>query len=169
MINTIANWASIVGIPIAIIGLIITAIQATQAKKASVAANNAVEKFRRDLNLVDIATNLSKAQVTIQNVKRFLRSSTYIPIPDRLAEARQILISVRDSPFPFNDDHQLIFQDIISDLRLMENTVDRSIFRNSKIRGISNLMESLSNKTDLIEELISVIRNEVGRHQNDHE
>lgn len=163
MINLLGSWASIIGIPLTIIGLIIAIREASKSSNASNSARRAVEQFRKELMMVDLVSELTKAISGLQDVKRLLRNNAFGPIPDRLADIRHTLIGVRASRADYSKEQELIFQDAVSEFRSLETKFEKCLFENNTPRNISRITNIISEKIDNLQSILIVIKKDIGK------
>ena len=160
--EVLAGLASIIGVPLALLGLVFTWLEARKAKNASSAASTAVSKFRDDLGKVDLIAELHRSIDGIADIKRFLRASVVAAVPDRLAELRRSLINCRTSPLLSSDKFQSIFQDAISFLATEENNVESLLAKRRSSLDLVRVARDLTSIADNIQSLLLQARTTIG-------
>jgi hypothetical protein len=168
-VSTIADWAGIIGIPFALIGLRLAfkeaqraAHAARAAKSASEAAVTAVQRFREDLTLINNVAEFTKALSMMDEMKRFMRHSAFVPLPDRLSETRKLLISIRLNTPGLSEDEQAIFQNTILNFQGLEKRIDRYLLKEIELKDIAAINEQVSADIDALQEILSAIRSKIG-------
>jgi hypothetical protein len=93
----IADWASIVGIAISVVGFIFTLIGVSRSKRAAIQAAAAARAARDEIRLLDTIVDFSAAITTLEEIKRLHRQNdAWQILPDRYATIRKMLIQLRN-------------------------------------------------------------------------
>jgi hypothetical protein len=160
--EVIAAFASIIGLPLALIGLFLTWREARKAKDASTKAKDAVTKFRGDLSKIDVIAELHRFCDGIPDVKKFLRADLLAIAADRLSELRRLLISCRSAPMFSSEANQTTFQKAIGFLSTSENSIERNLAECNNSLDLVKIAKELSTITDQIQALLIQARTTIG-------
>lgn len=164
-INTLSIYgslASLIGFPLAILGIALAYQQVVKTRKASEAAENAVRIFREDLSHTFCLADLAKALTGIEELKRLFRHDSYLAIPDRLSDVRHTLISARGMAERLTKDELIDFQSVISDLSALEAKVQLYLLTNNLPKSLPKNAFDLLQRADSLHELMTRLKNQVG-------
>jgi hypothetical protein len=165
----VADIFGVVGFPLALIGLRIAFNEARRAKQqselakqASQAAQEAVHKFRQDLNLSMSVMDFARALSITDEVKRMIRTKSFLLLPDRLSEMRAILIGIHGTELELNKKQKTIFQTAIMNSQALEATVDNIVVSNQVPPNIATLTQPICKDVDSLREILTHLKNQIG-------
>ena len=153
--EVVAASASIIGLPLAMLGFYFT-------WKAASDARDAVTKFRSDLGKVDVIAELHRFCDGTADVKRFLRANLLPIVADRLSELRRLLVSCRTAPMFSSQEHQTTFQSAIGFLSTSENNIESRLAERRDTLDLVRIAKDLSTITDEIQGLLIQARTTIG-------
>ncbi|MEY2482404.1 MAG: hypothetical protein QOK24_932 [Verrucomicrobiota bacterium] len=164
-----ADIFGVIGFPLALVGLRIAfnetrraKQQSELAKQASQAAQEAVEKFRQDLNLSMSVMDFARALSITDEIKRMIRSSNFLLLPDRLSEMRAILIGIHGTELGLSKKQKIIFQTAIMNSQALELTVDNIVVSNQPPQNIATLTQPICKDVDSLREILTQLKNQIG-------
>jgi hypothetical protein len=161
-VGQIADVFSVIGLPLALLGLRFAYREAKLAKTASEAATIAVQKFREDLSLSNSVADFTKALSITDEIKRLIRNTTFAPLPDRLSEMRHILIAIRASDIGLTEVEQTTFQRAIMNFRRLEGRVDNIIASAQIPPNVSSLTQPICGDVDQLHEILTHLKSKIG-------
>jgi hypothetical protein len=94
-----ADWGdifSVVGFPLAVIGLLITIFSVWRTKTAAEQARQAAMAARESIASYDAIADLSSAMSIMEEIKRHQRQRTWSILPDRYSDLRRRLMTIRN-------------------------------------------------------------------------
>ena len=156
------SLASLIGFPIAILGIGLAYQQLVKTRRASEAAESAVSNFREDLSQTFCLSDLAKALTGIEELKRLFRIESYTTIPDRLSDVRHTLISARGMAKDLSKEELINFQSVISDLSTLEKRVQLFLSTNISPKNLQKNAFDLLQRADTLHELMTRLKNQVG-------
>jgi hypothetical protein len=159
----IACWASIIGFPITFVGLIIAIWQIRKSKSAADASKESIISFQKKLGTVDVLSNISEILQIFDEIKRLLRNTCFLPIPDRLSVARSLLIKTRESQTELFKNKNKIFQEIISELQILEKKLDVDIVEKTGKLNIPEINERINIFIDNLNGISSEVKKSIGK------
>ncbi len=124
---------AIIGLVITIVGFLITGITAVKALKIA-------KGIKSKVIAIDSVSDLTKAHTIIDEISRYLRSRTWLGLPERCTALRHILVAVKSSNASLSDEHQKILRKAISTVQAIEQKISANIQ--------TGLTEIEANKTD---------------------
>ncbi|WP_155931316.1 MULTISPECIES: hypothetical protein [Methylosinus] len=124
--NHVGDLASIAGVGISVIGFMVTVYDVRRSRKAAELAQQAAQDAKNSIQIFETVVDLSAAIQMLEEVKRAHRNRQWEALPDRYANLRKTLISIRRSS-DLSDEHASVFQAAIANLRDMEQAVEKSL------------------------------------------
>ncbi len=168
-IYLIGSFASIIGIPLALIGVFLSyraakksALEAESSKDASLFARSEVEKFRNDIKLLAQVVDFERALNIMDDIKLFMRSGIYRQVPERISSLILLLNKVRSPSMGMSDENSAVIQESVTELRKIEEFVER--FQNSADfdQQTSSLNRRISNQIDKLYPIMNDLKNQIG-------
>jgi hypothetical protein len=159
MLNTIASLASIIGIPLTLLGLFFAVREARKSKNASEAAAQATERIKNQFLMVDLSAQFAEVITILQEVKRFLRYHSFAAVPDRLSSARQILIIIKETYQNLDQDSKKGFQNAVAYLLVAEGRVEETIRQKGDGSELGDIGLSLSQHIDIVQGISATLKN----------
>ncbi len=127
MTSQIADYATLIGLPITIIGLVVALLQIRKVKKSSELSTLAIKGFRKDLTNYNTIGLFAETLTSISEIKKLIRTNSYIYVPDKLHEVRLKILSIQESNIEFNRKQTNIFRDAISTFSLLESNYEHKL------------------------------------------
>lgn len=165
MLSVWADIVSLIGFPLALIGLWVAIRETKKSKSAAVAAGIAVEKVRKDISLINTVSEFSSAIAILDESKRLIRHNTFAPLPDRLTQARLLLILIREKTKNLTEDQKICFQDAISDLSILEKKIEEIISKSGPLKNAPAVNENISNHIDKLYIVLISIKESIGKDE----
>jgi len=163
---TIADVLTIIGFPIAIVGIGISIFHIIKVRKTSEEAKLAVEDFRKVVTNLDTIEQFSKALNAIQNLKRFIRCKAYAVVPERLQEVRQSLIFIRESGILYSKKQGITFQNAIATFKILEDKYEKLLYNGIKTTDDPRVLSTISTQADSLNVLLIQTRKEMEGTKN---
>lgn len=163
MLSTVADIVSLVGFPLALLGLWISFREIKKSKTVVDATKSAVERVRSDISLINTVSEFSEAISILDELKRLIRHNTFAPLPDRLTQARLLLILIRAKTKGLSPEQSTCFQNAISDLSILEKKIDDIISKNVPLKNASSVNENISNHVDNLYVVLISIKESIGK------
>jgi hypothetical protein len=168
-LSVLGSLASIIGIPLAL-GAIRqarnaarrSAAEAEMSKNAALQAKEAVQKFKDELRVISDVIDLEKALALMEDIKGFIRGSTFGPVPDKIAGLIVILNAVRSVSLADDRDSQSVLQECIATLRRIEDAIDRSAISGAKPKGLASFNRTISEQIDQIQPILITLKGRIG-------
>jgi len=164
----IGDYAGLIGLVISLIGFYFTIKTALNSKAASEQATAAVESMRGDMRKSETVADFATALAIMEEIKRMHRSDNLSFLPDRYANLKKFLVSIRTSNSLLTAEDQVVMQSAIAKFSSMERLIEASI-RNSKPIEHAKMNGQMSKHYDLIQTLLVRIKNEIGRGITDEQ
>ena len=163
-------WAelfSIVGFPVGLLGFGLTLWMLHQSKTAAQAAQKAADETKRIITHSDTIALISAAVAAMNEIKRLHRVSAWHILPDRYAELRKLLISVRGSNANLSRAHATILQGTIQHFSTIEDEVEKALASNQTPNNQASLNKIISMQGDRLLQMLEEIKREIGRANHD--
>jgi hypothetical protein len=173
IIFLLGSMASLLGIPIALVGILQarnaarkSEAESKASKEASVQAKQEVEQFRKELQLVSNVIDFEKALALMDDIKSFIRHSNFGPVPDKIAGLIALLNTVRSPSMEIGTDAESAIQSSVVALRRIEDAIHRSWLAEDKPKGVENFNKTISRQIDVLQPILIDLRNQIGdRHE----
>jgi hypothetical protein len=161
-LHHLGDYSSVIGIPLALIGLWITYQAAKKAKTEATDAKNAVARLRETLGLVDTVAELTAATSLMEEIKRLHRAGAWSVVVDRYPALRARLITINSDISPLNDAQRGILQATVVQLREIENEVERAVARGAIPKNAPNYNPVVAEQLDKMITVLTEIRKRIG-------
>jgi hypothetical protein len=166
------SLASIVGIPLALfqVGQAKNAArkseeEARASKEASLQTKVEVEKFRNELRLISNIVDLEKALSLMDDIKAFIRTSTFGPVPDKIASLIVILNTVRSPSTKLREEAVSKIQAAVAALRRIEDEIHRSSLSQVPPKGVLDFNRIISRHIDVLQPILIELRNRISEKE----
>ena len=156
--HNLGDIASVIGLPLTLLGLGLTLLVALRAKRAAQAASVAVSELRDTLRKLHTVADLSAVMASMEEIKRLHRAAAWAVLPDRYAMLRRTLISIRTSNPALNEEHQASLQNAVQHLRDFEGKVERALASKGPTPDPARLNQIVSAQMDKLEDLLAAIK-----------
>ena len=146
--NHWGDVASVVALVITIVGFCLTLYGIYKSKTAAERAEVAASSAKKAIVQIDTIAGISAAITAMEEVKRLHRITAWSVLPDRYADVRKALISVRSSNEQLTQECLAAIQDAIQHFAEIENEVEKAIASGRKEPGQAKLNEIVSLQID---------------------
>lgn len=154
-----ADWISILGLPITLFGLWQAYSEAKKSKSAAESARMAAEQAREALFKGDALGDLSFVLSSMNSIKNYIRTGTWVLISPTATEARSRLIKSRAYlNHQISQEEMSNVQKAIQTLRQIEEKVDMHTVRSKNIGDPIPMIVRLSEDADDIQSIIEKLR-----------
>lgn len=158
----LGDFASIVGLIVALIGFAITIINVIKSRQASDAASESVARVREDLKRMETVSDFSAALASMEDIKRLHRDNAWQLLPERYSNLRKLLISIRQDRHNLSDDDKAKIQSAITKLSTMENNVDKHLHVDEYKIDIPKINSIITRQIDQLNVVLVRLRNDIG-------
>ena len=158
----IGDFASLIGLLIAIVGFSITIINVSKSKSASLQAANAVSKVREDLRRMETVTDFASALASMEDVKRLHRDGAWQLLPERYSNLRKTLIAIRSGDHTLLDDDKKIIQAAITQFSSLEREVDKYVANKNSDIDVPKINAIVSKRIDCLHEVLIRLKSDIG-------
>ena len=169
ILNVVGSLASVIGIPIALISIWQawkaarrSATKAELSRAASERAVQEVHRFREDLRLITSVIDFERALGLMDDIKSFLRHSTYQPVPDRIATLVTLLNKLRSASPSLDDRQRALIQQSVATLRRIEHAIDRADLSAEQPKEAPDFSRRISDQIDSLQPLLTALRDQIG-------
>ena len=152
-----ANYASIGGFIISIIGFGVTGYNAW---KARIEVNN----LRRDISKIDIVHYLSTAIATMEEVQRLHRICNWPLLPDRYSRLKECLILIKGLGLGLSSDYKTRLQGAIAAITSLEELIEKVLVRGDSQVNIPYMNGVVLNHIDSLRLVLVGVKSEIGGH-----
>jgi hypothetical protein len=159
-LSTIADIFSLIGFPMALVGLAITIYQMLQIKSAAFAAKKAAEAARNSIKEYDLIIELSSLIteikfITVEHLKKDVDLQALYPT---YTQIRQKIAIIRTLKADLSHDQNLVFQELVTQVRVIQTSVEKSN-PTSKPFDIKKVNAILLDKMDELSGIMAILRN----------
>ncbi len=158
---SIGDMASVAGLIITLLGFAITIFKVSRVRAASDQVNEAVQKVREDLRLMESVSDFSSALSLLEDVKRLHRQNAWHLLPEKYSSLRKLLISIKSSTPSISDDQSSI-QAAISHLSTLERLVDEQSYSKESKVSVPKVNSLVSKQIDTLQEVLIRIKDRIG-------
>ena len=156
------NLASVIGTALTLIGFILTIAGVWRSKRAAEKAQRAAETTRASLAQYDAVADLSAATSLMDEIKRLQRLGAWQILPDRYAELRRRLVSLKSSSAQLTDAQRQTFQGAVEEFADLERRIEYSISRGTSPRNPAKFNDIVSSQIDEIQAVLLTIQQNLG-------
>ena len=156
------DWLSLVGLVLTIVGFIATLWNLLRAKNAAKRAEDAVTKVRDDMRRTDMVADFAAAVAAMEEIKRLHREAAWPVLPDRYAELRKSLISIKSANKRLPDYQQSALQSAIQHFSSLERTVETALDTKEPLPNTARLNSLVSKRIDALQGVLVEVRNGIG-------
>lgn len=158
----IGDFASIIGLLLAVVGFILTFREARKAKSAAQSAQLEVQKLRNMLLQVNTIADLATAMSAMEEIKRLQRLEAWHILPDRYSAVRRMLNTIRSANPNLTDKHKDALFDTIQQLSIIERKIERILAKGRGSLDQARFNTIVSVQMDKLEEVLTVMRQNIG-------
>lgn len=156
------DFASILGVLLALIGLHQTRRAARKSAASAEAAKVAAERARDSVKNITAIADASAAITGLEEVRTLHRLRQWTYLPDRYSRVKGSLFSLRDASPNVSDDAKETIQGTIVQISRMENLIERAISRTGNNIDSARLNRILSKEIDNLNELLGKLKSKMG-------
>jgi len=160
--NSLADWASVLGVIIAIVGFLITIIKIFRLKSTAEAVQDSIRNVREDVLRVNTIAEFSAALSVMDEIKRLHRQQAWQILPDRYAYLRKALITIKTSYSDLEEEHKIALQGAIQIFSGVEKQVENALAKNLSSLDVPKLNRLISKQIDSLQEVLIKIQNKIG-------
>lgn len=159
---TAGDYLSVLGLFLTVIGFVATLYNVYRAKRAAQRAQEEVAKVRKDILRIDMVAEFSAALAAMEEIKRLHREGAWPVLPDRYAELRRTLISIKSAGSEMLDEHKTALQSSIQHFSSIERTVEKALSTEETPPDIPKLNSVVSRQIDHLQEVLTQVKNKIG-------
>ncbi len=152
----LSDWgaiASILALAIALIGFFITIRKVSRSEKA-------VKQVRDELRKIDTISDFSSAITTMVEIKRLHREKAWAILPDRYAELRESLISIKELNPTISDGKKKIIQSAIQNFRGLEEKIETCLYQKKDPEDVDKFNHLISRHIDKLQRILIEFKNQ---------
>lgn len=146
--NHLGDLASVIAVIITLVGFGFSLFGIWRSKTAAERAEEAASNARKAITQFDRVAAISAAITSMEEVKRLHRVMAWNILPDRYAEVRKALISVRSSNPPLPPECLAAIQGAIQHFTEIENEVEKALALGRRDPSQAKLNEIVSRQID---------------------
>lgn len=169
ILSVLGSVASFIGIPLALISIRQarnaarrSEDEARASKEASLQAKAEIEKFRKEVQLIYNVIDFEKALTLMDDIKSFIRHSTFVPVPDKIANLITLLNTIRSPSMEIGIEAERAIQESVVALRKIEDVVHRSAYSQERPKRVGTFNRIISEQIDLLYPILIELRNRIG-------
>src|SRR5579859_3267226 len=141
--QSLADWASIAGVVISIIGFIVTVWGVWKTRSAADRAEAAAKNAVKSIRMFDAVADFSTAVSVMEEIKRLHRQNASEVILDRYASLKKLLITAREMNANLSDEQKGIITGLVNNLSGMERSVESARSKGKNL-DVAKLNETVS-------------------------
>jgi hypothetical protein len=159
----LGDFASIIGLLVAIVGFAITLWNVVRSKRAAENAEEAVRRMRELLVQANTIKEFSAALGIMDEIRRLHRAAAWPMLPDRYSALKRSLIAVRAANPTMSERHKTVTQAAITHFTAMERTIEAMLANQSAPPNVARLNQIVSRQLDSLAEVLVEIQDQIGR------
>ncbi len=170
------SLASLIGIPLALLSIQQakraarrSAEEAELSKNASIQAEQEVRRFRNDLKLLASIADFEHAVRMMDDLKSFVRNSTYHPLPDKISTLILLLNKIRAPSSVIDENDQTCIQECVVQLRKIEAAIDRANRSSDPPKGVTLFNQRISQQIDRLYPILADLKDRLGVRNDGHQ
>ena len=156
-ISIVADWFSIIGLPLSLIGLGLTLFQSIRSRSAAEIARKAAEKAERSLKQSGNVVAITELLSNMQDIKRIHRNKSWAEALSAYSEAMLAVSTLRSSLQNTPSGYENLMQSISTRLVSMEKQVENYISTGNKEPDGAKLNNSITPLTNRLRELLNIV------------
>lgn len=160
--NNIGDWASIIGLLTAVIGFGVTIFGVFRSKRAAEQARNAVSDVRKDLLHTNTVADFAASVAIMEEIKRLHRQQAWSIMPDRYAEVRKSLITIRTANSDLSILQRSKIQGAIQHFKGIEGLIEEELRTEGNSFEVAKLNKIVSDQIDNIQEILTELKTKIG-------
>jgi hypothetical protein len=145
-----------------VVGFGLTIWIISQSKTAAERAEAAALKTRDFIIRSDTIALISAAVTAMNEIKRLHRVSAWNILPDRYAELRKLLISVRGSNTHLSPEYASVIQGTIQQFSTIEDEVEKALAAEETPSNQPKLNKIISRQGDKLLQMLEEMKREIG-------
>lgn len=163
--NWLADWASVIGIIVALIGFYFTIKNVRHSKSVAEKTEEAVNKLREDSIRINFIEECSSAISLMEHIKTIHRQNppSLILLPDKYSTLRKTLISIKNINSDLNSTQKSKIQSSITIIRGVEEKIENALSNDSNDLDMARLNTLISEQIDILQEILTKVKDMIGR------
>jgi len=157
------DYASVIGVVIALIGFYITVRKIRRSSSAAEEASKTVKKLREDSIRMDLVAESSTALGLMDQIKFLHRQNEWPLLPDKYTALRKALISVKSIDADLTEEQNSIIQGAVVIIRRMESKVEMALQTDPAKLDVANLNTVISKQMDALQTVLIAEKYKIGR------
>ena len=154
MIDSLANWASIIGFFVSLIGITFAIWQINKTRRAAEAATEASNRTQKTISRNLLLSDVSICTKNLDDIKLFVQNKKYESAKLRVNDLISDLIQIQQRFENLEQIIQIDFKEILSQLSIIREELEKKVFKTSvKIDGVQ-INTELSKISDDLNKLI---------------
>jgi hypothetical protein len=159
---TAGDWLSVLGLVVTLIGFAITIFNVVRSRTAAEEAERAVAKVREDILRIDTVAEFSAAIAAMDEIKRLQREGAWSVLPDRYADLRKSLISIKSANKDLPAHYMTAIQSSIQHFRGIETIIEKSLAAKKIPSNATRLNTIMSEQVDELHGILTEIKSQIG-------
>jgi hypothetical protein len=161
-VSQYADWASLIGLVISLIGFASAIIGIWKTKSAAEQAKVAAERTNENFQTLDTVSNVSRAITILEELKRLHRTQAWDLCIDRYNEVRNLLIALRSSGTIGEERSISRLQGAIQRMLDLEKQVGAAMANENEAPQIERINEQMSMMSGTLVEIRTELHKRVG-------
>ena len=160
--NHLGDYASVIGLLIAVPGFVLTLRSVRKTRSAAESARKAAEQTVKSLAKADTVIQITVAISVIDEIRRMHRQSSWPNLPDRYSSLRRALISIKESSASHAQSHQTTLQDAISQISVLEDQIEQQLAGQPSRMDIPRANRIMAKQADALQRVLENIKTTMG-------
>lgn len=161
-IDSFADFCSVTGIFVSVVGLLVVWREARAAKSAAEEAADAADEMRAELNQFDMVKSLSETLAAFDEVKTLQRYGVWELLPANYSAIKKALLSAKRNAPNLTQSHRRKLQSAIQTCSSIEDTIEEGLALNQPPNNVPALNKALSSHIMDVHEVLLHVRGQVG-------
>ncbi|MBN2223271.1 MAG: hypothetical protein JW765_01200 [Deltaproteobacteria bacterium] len=152
----LGDWASILGVAIAVIGFAVTIYNILKSKKE-------LRRVKSSFLIAKSMVDFSATMVLMEEIKRLQREGEWKIVLDRYSILKKSLIFIREANPDLSNEQYAGIQDAITSFSKVEEKVEKVLERQLTIDNVSNLNRIVSRQVEALQRIFVQLQNRIDR------
>ena len=163
-INSVGDFASVLGVLIALLGFFLTIKNTMRSQRAAELAKEASNAVKDRLDGVKTIADLSTTIAIMEDIKRANRKKDWSALPERYSQLRRELISIRARHRNISSQNSRKISSAIQQLSISENQIEKVLFgkKDDASIDIPKHNKAISKQISELVEVITDIQQGIG-------
>ena len=158
--NNYGDFASVLGLLIALVGFGITIYGVWTSRSASERASIAANEAKLAVMRTETISNFSSAVTVMEEVKRLHRAGAWAVVPDRYSFLRRSLISIVTNHDDLTETHKVLIQSAVAQFRELESSVETFLSGGKNVPNSAKLNKIVTAQMDKLDEILNTVKTE---------